>query len=137
MCVCTVYTKRAMNIYKGYITICILYVWKKKITVHLSLVAIGHLNKISTVHYFFFPFSIYFTLPTPLPPPLLFGSPAAVSPIQRAPSAQIIIIIIIRRRRRRQFTGLAFIYYFFIIIFFSSRSPLEWYPPDPSTDSAA
>jgi len=26
---------------------------EKKVTVHLSLVAIGHLNKISTVHYFF------------------------------------------------------------------------------------
>jgi len=31
MCVCVcVYTERAMNIYKGYILICILYVWKKK-----------------------------------------------------------------------------------------------------------
>jgi len=131
LCVCTL----RMNIYKGYYDLHILRL-EKKVTVHLSLVAIGHLNKISTVHYFFFPFSIYFTLPTPPPPPpLLFGSPA-VSPIQRAPSAQIIIIIIIIRSRRR-FTGFAFIYYFFIIIFFSSRSPLEWYPPDPPTDSAA
>jgi len=30
------------------------YTFGKKVTVHLALVTIGHLNKISTVHYFFF-----------------------------------------------------------------------------------